>query len=87
MIDSVELAHAVGGVLVTAATHTVEVRMLDRHHVNKGTSQLKLPIVFKGTVQAARGWAEENGYKEVHDKSDVYGGHFQDNHGNAYVLT
>jgi hypothetical protein len=91
MIDLVELAHAVGGVLVTASGsgsgHVVEVRMLDQHHVNLKTDSLKLPIVFRGNMQEIREWAKENDYTEVHDKSDVFGGHFRDDHGNSYLMT
>lgn len=65
----------------------VEVRMLDGYHTQQGTSQLKLPIVFKGTVDDIREWAKMNHYREVADRASLFGAYFTDRHENSYLLT
>ena len=80
-----KLAKATGGVAVHAST--IEVRMLDAYHAHKGTSNMKLPLVFEGGMDQVRAWAKTNKYKEVVDRPSLYGIHFQDDHGNAYILT
>lgn len=81
------LARATGGVLVTSNSVQIEVRMLDAYHTQHNTSQLKLPLVFKGTLEETRKWAKINGYREVIEPQALFGIHFSDKHDNSYVLT
>lgn len=82
-----KLASAVGGVLVTASPRVTEVRMRDTWHTNKSTSELKLPVVFKGTTEEIRSWAKTNGYREVADRDSLFGVYYTDKHEQAYTLT
>lgn len=87
-LDLNKLATATGGTVVLANNQKqVEVRMLDGYHTHQGTSQLKLPIVFKGTIDDIREWAKMNHYREVADRASLFGAYFTDRHENSYLLT
>lgn len=86
-LDLDKLATVVGGVLVTASPRITEVRMRDNYHTVKSTSELKLPVVFKGTTEDIRAWAKTNNYREVADRDSLFGVYYVDKHDQTYTLT
>ena len=86
MFDVKDLAVALGGVAILA-DHQIEVRLQTTWDVQHDTSDLKLPIVFSGTMDSIRKYMNTNGFKQRQDHQSLFGGYYVDDHGNSYIFT